>query len=173
MTNKDRVEIKQLPDWLRRAMALPERFRKGHAKHVPFEVEVTFNDVLERMLAGFGRNLQAVSNLKMKTLVDTAQQILDAWRECCEKFHKDYIFQCLFVSHAVIISQDFSNRRYCFFFFEGGEFVKMIFDIINICSHFHKTSIIHKKHLPDFVSNPLLWHVGQRSRKAGHERECY
>ncbi len=100
MSNKDRVEIKQLPDWLRRAMALPERFRKGHAMHVPIEVEVTFNDVLERMLAGFGRNLQAVSNLKMKTLVETAQQILDVWRECCDKLHKDYIFQCLFVSYA-------------------------------------------------------------------------
>ncbi|CAK9086423.1 unnamed protein product [Durusdinium trenchii] len=39
MTVKDRAQIKQLPDWLRRAMSLPARCRHGHASRVPQEVE--------------------------------------------------------------------------------------------------------------------------------------
>lgn len=80
--------MKQLPDWLRRALGLPERFRKGHSKQVPMEVEMTFNDILERMLSGHGRNLQSVGNLKMPTLVKTAQQVLETWKSCCEQLCK-------------------------------------------------------------------------------------
>lgn len=82
--------MKQLPDWLRRALGLPERFRqKGHLLHVPWEVEFTFNEILERMLAGFGRDLQSVSHLKTPTLVKTAQKVLDAWVATMKKAYKE------------------------------------------------------------------------------------
>lgn len=80
MTVKDRAQIKQLPDWLRRAMSLPARCRHGHASRVPQEVEAAFNDCLERMLAGFTRDLQSVTNLKMNVLVETAQHIYQKWK---------------------------------------------------------------------------------------------
>lgn len=96
---KAKAEIKQLPDWLRRALALPERFRKGHSLHVPHEVEATLNDFLERMLAGPNRDLQSSANIKIPTLVKTAQQILDTWREASKK-----------------VSEDWSGER-CFSFF--------------------------------------------------------
>ena len=85
MSVKDRSQMKQLPDWLRRAMQLPERFRKGHGRRVPHEVEATFNEVLERMLAGFNRDLQAVTNLKMPVLVETAKSIFKKWAQAYKK----------------------------------------------------------------------------------------
>lgn len=81
--------MKQLPDWLRRALNLPERFRRGHSLHVPWQVEATLNEVLEGMLAGFGRDLQAVTNLKMPVLIKTAQSIFDTWKTVMEKVAKD------------------------------------------------------------------------------------
>ena len=89
MSLKHRNNLKQLPDWLRRAMGLPPRFRKGHSLQVPIEVEACFNDVLERMLAGFARDLQAVTNLKMPVLVDTAQHIFTLWSKAYAKLCKD------------------------------------------------------------------------------------
>lgn len=89
MSVKDRSQMKQLPDWLRRAMQLPERFRKGHGRRVPHEVEATFNEVLERMLAGFNRDLQAVTNLKMPVLVETAKSIFKKWAQAYKKLCKE------------------------------------------------------------------------------------
>lgn len=95
---KSKAEIKQLPDWLRRALALPERFRKGHSLHVPHEMEATLNDFLERMLAGPNRDLQSSSNIKIPTIVKTALTILDNWREAAKKVSEDWkgkaVFSC-------------------------------------------------------------------------------
>eukprot|EP00438_Fugacium_kawagutii_P009007 Skav217163 [mRNA] locus=scaffold566:173457:177478:+ [translate_table: standard] len=94
MSAKDRNAMKQLPDWLRRALGLPERFRqKGHLLHVPWEVEYTFNEILERMLAGAGRDLQSVSNLKTATLVKTAQKVMDTWKATMVKVYKESCFE--------------------------------------------------------------------------------
>ena len=85
MTKADRWSMKQVPDWLRRAMGLQPRFNKGHSLHIPFEVESCFNDVLERMLSGSTRDLQSASNLKMPVLVETAQRIQDKWKKIYSK----------------------------------------------------------------------------------------
>eukprot|EP00438_Fugacium_kawagutii_P012710 Skav228200 [mRNA] locus=scaffold704:266537:278731:- [translate_table: standard] len=85
LSAKERATMKQLPDWLRRALDLPERFRRGYSLRVPWEVEATFNEVLEGMLAGFGRDLQSVTTLKMPILVKTAQTICDTWKTAMVK----------------------------------------------------------------------------------------
>ncbi len=92
--------MKQIPNWLRRALGLPERFRNGHALQVPHEVESMLNEVLERMLSGFSRDLQAATNLKMAVLVRTAQAIYNKWNELCDKVAEDssWKFYCWFVS---------------------------------------------------------------------------
>lgn len=86
---KVRLEMKQLPDWLRRALGLGERFRKGHTLQIPHEVEAALNEVLERMLSGVTRDLQSSANIKVPVLVKTAQQIFDRWKAACQQVSED------------------------------------------------------------------------------------
>lgn len=103
--------MKQLPDWLRRAMGLPDKFRRGHGKWVPWEVEAVLNQVLEQMLAGSGRDLQCTSTVKMKILMQTAQKIFDAWKEVSPQIYdKDRKGSDLLV--AMHLPQPRLNRRY-------------------------------------------------------------
>ena len=78
---KDRMGMKQLPGFLRRALDLPERFRKGHALFMPIEVEECMNDVLERMVAGSTRTLQNAGSMKPQVLLQTASKLLKSWRD--------------------------------------------------------------------------------------------
>ena len=73
--------MKQLPGFLRRALDLPERFRKGHALFMPIEVEECMNDVLERMVAGSTRTLQNAGSMKPQVLLQTASKLLKSWRD--------------------------------------------------------------------------------------------
>lgn len=82
---RERNDMKQLPDWLRRALSLPERYRRGHSMHVSREVEFAFNEVLERMVGGCNRDLQGASHLKMPVLLSTAQKIQAKWIEIYEQ----------------------------------------------------------------------------------------
>lgn len=86
---KSRVEMKQLPDWLRRALGLPERFGNGHASRVPHEVEVCLNECLERMLSGPARDLQSAANIKIPTLVKTANRIFSMWKDVTKRVDED------------------------------------------------------------------------------------
>lgn len=86
---KDRARMKILPDWLRRALGLPERLNRGHSKRVPQEVEHSLNEVLERIVAGSGRNLQGASSVKMQVLVETARKLHKAWTDAYTKVCKD------------------------------------------------------------------------------------
>ncbi len=86
---KDRAQMKILPDWLRRALGLPERLHRGHSKRVPQEVESTLNEVLERIVAGNSRNLQGATNVKMPVLVQTATKLQQAWDDAYKKVCKD------------------------------------------------------------------------------------
>ena len=95
MSVKDKAEMKQLPDWLRRAMNIPIRCRKGHSSRVPDEVEATLNDCLERMLSGFTRDLQSVANLKIPALVETAQHIYTKWKEAYLKACEEPLSQII------------------------------------------------------------------------------
>lgn len=47
MTVSDRHSIKQVPNWVRRAMGREERFVCGHERHLPWEVETALNEILE------------------------------------------------------------------------------------------------------------------------------
>jgi len=78
--------MRQLPDWLRKSLGLTERFRKGHARHVPMEVEMALNDTLERLVAGPNRNLQTAGTVKIAALVECAQELQEEW----QKVHDEY-----------------------------------------------------------------------------------
>ena len=86
---QERAELKQLPDWLRRALGLPERFRRGHEARVAAEVEFCLNEILERMVAGCSRDFQSSCTIKTPVLVSTANKVLDKWHEMYEKVCKD------------------------------------------------------------------------------------
>ena len=86
---QERAELKQLPDWLRRALGLPERFRRGHEARVAAEVEFCLNEILERMVAGCSRDLQSSCTIKTPVLVATANKVLDKWHDMYEKVCKD------------------------------------------------------------------------------------
>ena len=92
---KDRTQMKQLPDWLRRALGLADRYRKGHSSRVSPEVESAFNEVLERMVAGSNRDLQSAAHLKIPVLVETAQSIQKKWKDTyrkkCEEEHIPFL----------------------------------------------------------------------------------
>lgn len=77
--------MKQLPDWLRRAIGIPERFSKGHSLHVDKQVEFAFNEVLERMVGGCNRDLQGAAHLKTPVLVNAAQKIQSKWKDAYKK----------------------------------------------------------------------------------------
>ena len=81
--------MRQLPDWLRKALGLEPRFRKGSQRLVPFAVEAALNDVLERMVAGPNRNLQTAGVVKTNRLLEVAHSLQKTWHQLhakhCEK----------------------------------------------------------------------------------------
>ena len=79
----ERNEMKQLPDWLRRALGLPERSRKG--SEPPAKVEFALNEILERLVAGSSRDLQSPVTLKTAVLVATANKILTSCQKLCKE----------------------------------------------------------------------------------------
>lgn len=81
--------MKLLPDWLRRALGLAPRFRNGHSRHMPIEVESAVNEVLERLVVGTSRDLQTCSNVKTKQIVKAATTLLEMWKDTCKKVQAD------------------------------------------------------------------------------------
>lgn len=78
-----------MPDWLRKAVGLEPRFRKGHSMRVPFAVEAALNDTLERLVGGPGRNLQTAGHIKPAILLETARGLQRTWKEAHDKFCKE------------------------------------------------------------------------------------
>lgn len=81
MSKAESLGMRQLPDWLRKAIGLEPRFRGGSARLVPSAVEVALNDVLERMVAGPSRNLQTAGTVKTKKLLEVAHGLQKTWKE--------------------------------------------------------------------------------------------
>lgn len=73
--------MKQLPDWLRKAIGLDKRFDKGHMLRVPFEVESSLNEVLERMIGGNARTLQTAAPIKTAVILQAAHKLQDMWQK--------------------------------------------------------------------------------------------
>lgn len=88
LAKKEIMSMRQVPNWLRSAMDLTPRFRRGHSLHVPWEVQLALNDVLERVVAGPSRDLQSAGKACMPLLIDIAKSLLETFNEVHEKFCK-------------------------------------------------------------------------------------
>ena len=81
----DRNEMKQLPDWVRRALDLGERSRKGNETRVFGEMEFALNEILERLVAGSSRDLQSRVTLKTPVLVAIANKMQTSCKNLCKQ----------------------------------------------------------------------------------------
>ena len=86
LSKADVLSMRQLPNWLRKALGLEERFSKGHEKRVPFAVEAALNEVLERLVAGPERDLQTAGKIKTANLLEVAKSLLATWTELHDEY---------------------------------------------------------------------------------------
>ena len=98
--------MRQLPDWLRKALGLEPRFRRGHSRHMPFPVELALNDVLERMVAGPSRNFQTAGTVKMKNILEAVHSLQTTWSELC----KDHDATADFMSKEELVNSKWVQR---------------------------------------------------------------
>lgn len=80
LSSEETQKMKQLPDWLRKAIGLEKRHDQGHSKRVAFEIEASLNEVLERMIGGSARNLQTAAPIKTATILQAVHKLQDMWK---------------------------------------------------------------------------------------------